>query len=324
MQAARFSYFPLTWTLTSPVCGTMRILRKDCLSYSTSTTGRSDTTVTSQCCDTLPCFGRNVDSSYANAKGGIAMSMSRVTAVLSVLITASIGAIPAAAQQELHHVPPVVNADGYNPDYCQPFIEPMAFNPDFQFFAPAEVDTFGGGPEPHTGWFATYDRARIWVSRPDFEPSYTEGDFTWGNRFDVGYMTEEDHGWLFSFTHIDGPVAFDILPVERINVWNPLDEPNGIPDFTVDLRGGGGGGGGGGTNALPTTGYPLEDRNNPITNERHLPPARQPERRHPVEYGTEQDVAHSSAPLRKLDRAVRGSALREVRVHQSGRELRTV
>jgi len=70
-----------------------------------------------------------------------------------------------------------------------PFIDPDHFQPDFQFFAPAELTEYGGEPVGKTGWFATYDRLYIYVSRPQNEASYTDGDFTWGNRFDVGYMT---------------------------------------------------------------------------------------------------------------------------------------
>ena len=39
---------------------------------------------------------------------------------LAVLLTA----LPAFAQREIHHIPPVINADGFNPDLLHPFIEP--------------------------------------------------------------------------------------------------------------------------------------------------------------------------------------------------------
>lgn len=176
-------------------------------------------------------------------------------------------AIPAAAQHELHNVPPVVSPEGNNPDLLHPFIDPMAFNPDYQFFAPADVDNYGDGPEANFGWFATYDRLRIYVTRPDYVPSYTEGDWAWGNRFDVGYMSEEEHGWLFSFWHIDGPNSINVLTQERINVYEEDDEIYGTPDAII-LRGGGGGGGGTTTPGQPVPGYPVQDRNNPITGQR--------------------------------------------------------
>ena len=38
-----------------------------------------------------------------------------------------------------------------------PFIDPDHFQPDFQFFAPAELTEYGGEPVGKTGWFATYE-----------------------------------------------------------------------------------------------------------------------------------------------------------------------
>lgn len=194
------------------------------------------------------------------------MSMTRFTVTGLVLMGLLAVAIPADAQRELHHVPPVVNPVGDNPDYLHPFVDAWTFDHDMQFFAPADVDTFGGGPDLKTGWFATYDRVRMYVTRPEFVDSNTEGDFTWGNRFDVGYMTDEHHGWLFSIWHIDGPNAVDILEQERINVYEEDDEINSDPDTTVILRGGGGGAGGGGTQQQQTvlTGVPPGDRNDPV------------------------------------------------------------
>lgn len=169
------------------------------------------------------------------------------------------------AQQEIHHGPPIVDPNGYDPDMLQPFIEPLTFDPDFQFFAPANVDQVSSEVEPPLGWFFTYDRVHIYVSRPQDEASYTQGDFTWGNRYDLGYMTDEDHGWLMSFLHIDGPNVNYRLEAERINVFQPQDTINGTPN-AIDLRGGGGGGGT--ANQQTNPGFPLRDRNDPVTRER--------------------------------------------------------
>jgi hypothetical protein len=48
----------------------------------------------------------------------------------------------------------------------QPFVDPGYFNPDFQFFAPAEVDDFGGEEKANTGIYFTFDRTYVNVSRP--------------------------------------------------------------------------------------------------------------------------------------------------------------
>jgi hypothetical protein len=187
------------------------------------------------------------------------MSMSRITVILAALSTFSLFAPGVYAQHELHHVPPVINPDGYNPDFLHPFVEPLAFDPDYQYFAPADFDTYGGYFQGNTGWFATYDRVRIWVTRPDHEMSHTDGDFTWGNRFDVGYMTDEEHGWLFCAWNINGPNAVDILDQERINIYEEDDQVNGDPENTIDLRGGGGAG----DDDEILTGVPDWDRNEP-------------------------------------------------------------
>jgi hypothetical protein len=192
------------------------------------------------------------------------MSMSRITVILSVLVAMSVCLPRAGAQHDLHNVPPVIHPDGYRPDYFNPFVEPTTFQTDLQFFAPADADIFGGGPAAATGWFGSYDRIRMWVSRPEYQGSYTDGDFTWGNRFDAGYMTEDRHGWLFSVWHIDGPQATDFLIQERINIFESSDFINANPNVTIILRGDDDLSG----DADPLTGLPRRDRNDPRTNQR--------------------------------------------------------
>lgn len=87
------------------------------------------------------------------------------------------------------------------------FIDPDYFEPDLQFFAPADVDYFGDPTPPETGWFFAYDRMYVGVSRPDNASRPWDLDQTWGNRFDMGYMTEDDGGLWVSFMHIDGPTG---------------------------------------------------------------------------------------------------------------------
>jgi hypothetical protein len=107
-----------------------------------------------------------------------------------------------------------------------PFAEPLEFNPDWQFFAPVDIDSLMELPSrkrANTGWFATYDRTYQWVSRPNVEQSRADGDFAWGNRYDLGFMTEERNGWLFSLRHIGGPNAYHNIYQERIDRYNPDD-----------------------------------------------------------------------------------------------------
>jgi hypothetical protein len=141
----------------------------------------------------------------------------------------------------------------------QPFIEPGFFHHDLQFFAPAaEIDTYGGDPVQRYGWFGSYNRMYIGVSRPAAsqwvpslpaplptppatsvtlqtvnDPSFDEFDMTWGNRWDLGYMVDDidhDHGWLISYMHIDGPNLGEVLHQQRLNRLNEDDEGRAPPD----------------------------------------------------------------------------------------------
>lgn len=139
----------------------------------------------------------------------------------------------------------------------QPFIDPDYFHPDLQFFAPAELTEYGGEPTPNTGWFGSFDRVWTYVSRPRSEASYTDGDFTYGYRWELGYMTERNHGWSASFMQIQGPNAANVVRQERLNRYVEPDTGNNN----------GGGGTGGGTGAQEPT-FPASDRNDGVTGER--------------------------------------------------------
>jgi hypothetical protein len=138
-----------------------------------------------------------------------------------------------------------------HPLAVQPFVDPGYFEYDMQFFAPAsDIDTYGDDPVMRYGWFGSYNRMYIRISRPDpvdeglFEldqpttlvnDNWTDGDFTWGNRWDIGYMMDDvdhDHGWLFSYIHIDGPNVYDRTYAERLGRVNEDDE--GMPDADDD------------------------------------------------------------------------------------------
>lgn len=133
-----------------------------------------------------------------------------------------------------------------------PFIEPDAFKPDYQFFAPAEVDCYDGGPPPKEGFFFEYQRLYMSVSRPEEEASsggnpafpttssFFESDWTWGNRFELGYMTEDQRGWLMTVVHVDGPNETFPLLQESLNRWlqQPEDDDQVplLPEFTNRTR----------------------------------------------------------------------------------------
>lgn len=117
-----------------------------------------------------------------------------------------------------------------------PFAEPLEFNPDWQFFAPVDVDSLMELPNrkrANTGWFGTYDRTYLWMSRPNVSQSEANGDFGWGNRYDLGFMTDDRSGWLFSLRHL-GVNSYETQYQERINRVNTTDtggEPNPVTPF---------------------------------------------------------------------------------------------
>lgn len=98
-----------------------------------------------------------------------------------------------------------MHSDPYQPDLMQPFIAPDTFDLDYQFFAPAEIDLYGDDVPLRNGWWAQYSRMYLAVSRADAEAAPYKMDKTWGNRYDIGYMTEEDHGWMFTVSNLGGP-----------------------------------------------------------------------------------------------------------------------
>ncbi len=158
------------------------------------------------------------------------MSITRFSSVLATLVTALALA-------------PSVRAELFKP-FAFPGVET-----DYQFFAPADVDTYGGGPAPKSGWFADYDRVYINVQRPNdaYWHSETMGDFTWGNRYEIGYVDDARKGWLFTGWHIDGPNADDVVQTERLN--RAMAEEEDTDEGTTVL-------------------YPLRDNNGPLLPQR--------------------------------------------------------
>lgn len=115
-----------------------------------------------------------------------------------------------------------------------PFADPLEFDPDWQFFAPVDVEDLmelSPRKRAHVGWFGAYDRTYLWVSRPETEQAPSNGDFGYGNRYDVGLMRDDRSGWLFSFRNMGGPNVYDIIYQERINRVNLDDvgDPIGNP-----------------------------------------------------------------------------------------------
>ena len=90
----------------------------------------------------------------------------------------------------------------------QPF-GPLDFTQDWQPFAPAEISSYGGGIEPNTGFFFSYDRIHLWVNRPATAVKPGKFDRTTGTRIDFGYMSNSNNGWIGELMSIRGPNVYD-------------------------------------------------------------------------------------------------------------------
>src|SRR5262245_28040634 len=144
------------------------------------------------------------------------MSMIRPFTWLAALLVA----LGMAAQAAAQGVPTSPGSDQFW--QFQPFVDLGYFQHDFQFFAPKEVDDFGGEEKPNTGFYVSFDRTDVGVSRPIDRFSFgsqNKIDFTWGNRMELGYMKGDPSGWQGVLWHVNGPneVFANAQFQERIN-----------------------------------------------------------------------------------------------------------
>ncbi|MFO0939163.1 MAG: hypothetical protein U0930_00200 [Pirellulales bacterium] len=128
-----------------------------------------------------------------------------------------------------------------------PLAEPMEFNPDWQWFAPVDADELSENSlrkRGNYGWFASHDRMRIWVSRPDTTTANFAGDFIGGHRTDLGFVRENGSGWLFNYSKLTNLSVYHGIYTERINRVNTADPTGGVSNATAQV-------------------FPATDRNNP-------------------------------------------------------------
>lgn len=139
---------------------------------------------------------------------------------------------------------PVANAQD-----SLPLAEPMEFNPDWQWFAPVDADELSESSlrkRGNYGWFASHDRMRIWVSRPDTSGANFAGDFVGGHRTDLGFVRENGSGWLFNYSKLTNLSVYHGTFTERINRVNTADPTGGVSTATTQV-------------------FPFVDRNDPWT-----------------------------------------------------------
>ena len=114
---------------------------------------------------------------------------------------------------------------GFSNEGYHPFSESMSFDPDWQFFAPVQLQDLQdltARQRANTGFFLTYDRMQIGLNRSDTEQASNKIDFTWGNRFDFGWMNSKESGWMFSALNVSGPNEYNTYEQQRLNQFIPI------------------------------------------------------------------------------------------------------
>jgi len=131
------------------------------------------------------------------------MSIKRLI-LMTTLVAALLPAGAAFCQPNDYRMdPPFTDFSSFS-DYT-PFVEPGYFDHDLKFFAPTEIDEFSGPPKPKTGYFGEYNRlyAAMGRGRADLQTTFG-GNFSWGNRMVIGYMTDNDTGWSVEYQKQSG------------------------------------------------------------------------------------------------------------------------
>ncbi len=139
--------------------------------------------------------------------------------------------------------------------HYQPFGQ-FERNYDLQLFAPALVQNPDKAPLVREGIYFTYDRVYMKQSRPEmssgefpvqppvqedlpilFGDTYQNADWTWGNRFDLGYMMDRHTGWGLSIWSIRSPkerFIADTINRNDVIVVDVLEDPIGPLENTVN------------------------------------------------------------------------------------------
>lgn len=175
--------------------GVTGIFGKACLSYSIFAATVTDTTGTS-----LILFRRQRSIARSGAQiPQVERKMYYQRIGVALIALAACTCKLAFAQDFNPYLSPgQYSAAGTTSPYTTPF------DHDLEFFTPFEINDFGSDSPQRTGWFFTYDRLYWNVSAPTVTTK-GDGDFGWGNRFNVGYFTPERQGWMFEAIEMSGP-----------------------------------------------------------------------------------------------------------------------
>ena len=136
------------------------------------------------------------------------------------------------------------------------------FSNDHQYFAPAVWEDLGRHRRANTGWFAQLSRMQVLTGRQNDSTRLVGpdgSDWSTGYRVDVGYMTDANHGWVFSGQDINAADGYELVRRPQLNRINE-DELDILEDLLDDPT----------SDVTLTDLLPLVDRNNEFSFVRHF------------------------------------------------------
>jgi len=118
---------------------------------------------------------------------------------------------------------------GFADSGYHPFSEPVDFDPDWQLFAPMQlqdVEDLSPRQRAPYGLYLTYDRIYTGMTRPEVNGQSYLMDSTWGNRWDFGWMNRNESGWAFSYQVVTGPNVYHGYEQSRLNFFTDTTQNN--------------------------------------------------------------------------------------------------
>jgi len=137
------------------------------------------------------------------------MLLKRFLASLAAIVALLSGT--AAAQGPMDPVGATFEPQSASPGAGQnlEFVSDQLMNYDMQMFAPVDYNMLDEEPKPSTGLFFTYDRTTSGLTASESTtiaglgaPGFNHT--TWGNRFEFGFMNENDCGWTATINRMEG------------------------------------------------------------------------------------------------------------------------
>ena len=148
------------------------------------------------------------------------------------------------------------------PQTKRPFFpfHPLGFEPNWNWFGPAETSGYGNGPRSKIGWFGSYERVYWSLSKPtaaqigsntaDFGASLSNltqngadtgfllANGAWGNRWEIGYVDTDNYGWLVSVLDHVSQGQHTVLQNTLVQFNDPDNLLSGFVPFVDPVTGG--------------------------------------------------------------------------------------